>query len=1017
MAQRTPVGAGPRCRSWRILIGLSLVILSMASHGAAPAPQRLSVSDFQLTTFAEKEGAPEKTWAIAQTNDGWLWFGGSAGLTRFDGVEFEKVDVSTPDGRLSNTASILYALPSGGLVVGHMSGGVTILDRGQARRYSSDAIHALGRPYDVVADARGGLWVSFEGGLMRFDGTEWSVIGADWNFPAGPAHELFVDAAGTLWVHGHGVVLRLTPGTKRFEPVAQVPEPSLLLQSPTGSFWYADDEGITCLCQQELMARPNAADASRKSNSHYFDRSGAYWSKHDSRQPTFTVKGVAALGWISQVIEDVDGNIWLADAYGKVHRLRRTIAVKVPFVEDSTADQEKVPTSLAAGKNGEMWMTSFASRSAWSLDQVWRIENDQPRLWDEGEIKSAARIASDRAGSVWLIARRRLWEWNGSRAEQRAELPAAGEFTQVSGLAAGCAGGAWVAVRGAGLLRFDGHGWQPASTIATTLPPAAPTSLACNDAGQLWLGYGDGCVARVDSNGVTTFFDFNNGANIGTVLAISAGRHIAVGGDRGLALLQDGKFVRVTAARLPVLDGITGLVESDEGDVWVTGTRGLVRLRAADLQSAAKAGDVMPAEWFDSGDGFPGPALSAAYFPRSVARDGRGRIWFVGLGGIAYIDPSGLERAPAARLVLKSLTADGRRFDLFGAPDLPKGTRNLEIAYSALSFTHPERQQYRYRLNGVDQDWVEVGSRRHAIYTNLSPGTHRFSVDVTDERGMWTNEPAVLDFEIAPTFLQSSAFKALCVAMAFGVLFVAYRLRIRQLERRHQLLLVERLDERERIARELHDTLLQGTQALIMKVHSASLLSHQGKSVHEVLDKALNEATNAVVEARNGIEGLRTRSEPTEDLAASLVRFGEELMKGADVRFIALVEGQARAVASNASRETYFICREALLNAFHHAHASAIELQIVYSDERFLARVRDDGRGFDEKVLAQPAGNRHWGLPGMNERARALGATLEIFSRPGAGTEIEIRVPGHVAYSETAEPRRVSRFGRLYRSR
>jgi signal transduction histidine kinase len=338
---------------------------------------------------------------------------------------------------------------------------------------------------------------------------------------------------------------------------------------------------------------------------------------------------------------------------------------------------------------------------------------------------------------------------------------------------------------------------------------------------------------------------------------------------------------------------------------------------------------------------------------------------------------------------------------------LPRGTRSLEIAYTALRSQHPDRLRFRYQLDGVDDDWVNVEERRRAIYTNLPPGKHRFQLNVSDEFGSWGTQPTILTFEIPPTFLQSRLFKALCVATLLALLALAYRLRVRHLERRHHQLLVERLDERERIARELHDTLLQGTQALILKVHSATKLVGKDEPIYRVLGKALDQATDVMVEARNRIEDLRVRAGPEDDdLPTVLVRFGQELMQDGSPRFEAFVEGSVRELSPPVLQEAGLIGREALSNAFQHAEAATIELQIEFSDEHFRLRVRDDGIGFDAKALGRPAGGRHWGLPGMQERARTISSNITIWSRPGAGTEIELRVPAQAAYVAAAPRRR-----------
>lgn len=994
-------------RLWRVWIGLAITLLALASHAIEPDAPRISALDFQRTTFTERDGAPARTWAIAQTNDGWLWFGGSTGLSRFDGLQFEKIDVSTPDGRMSGAVSALYALPSGGLVIGHMSGGISILERGKLRRFDSEAVHRVGRPADFVADANGVVWGTFENGLMRFEGAEWSVLGAEWDLPSGNGYAIFSAVDGALWVHVGNSVVRLKPRTRRFDTVWNVPKQGGLAQTSAGVLLFVTEEAMTCICGPDLVARPGASEASRKSSTFYIDRSGTLWfpgvEAVKKPWPIPAVEGIESVGNVSVILEDVEGNVWMAGPSATVHRLRRPALVRQ--IGQAAWTGAPAWSSFATARGGEVWMTKDSGVEVVARPyEVWKSDGDRMRLWEAGT-GVAASIASDRGGDVWLAIGRRLSRWDGHQMEKWTDLPAGVADQQRRVLASGCAGEAWIGVGGEGVFRLVGRDWQSSDGLAR-MTSSAPTSLTCDAAGRLWVGYSDGRVARIGLDGVAAFVGFD-GPNIGPVAAISVGQHVLVGGERGLALLRGQRFVRV-AARLPLLQGLTGMTETADGAIWLNGAQGLIRLLAVDVDRATTTNEAVSADLFDADDGFPVPVFSLAVPTRPITRDGHGRIWFAGHGGVAYVDPSTLKGGEPPRLVLKSLSVGERQFELVDALSLPAGTRNLEIAYTALSFVHPERLRFRYRLEGVDESWVDVGGRREAIYTNLPPGKHRFSLDVTDARGAWLDRPTTLTFDIPPTFTQSVAFKVLCVAVALGLLFIAHRLRIRQLVRHQQRLMVERLDERERIARELHDTLLQGTQALILKVHSASELSRQGQPVHQALDNALDQASNAIDEARDGIEGLRNRAGLNDDFPSSLVRFGEELMKGDVIRFSVSVEGTPQALAPTVLREVYLIGREALLNASYHAKASAVELQVVFAADHLLVRVRDDGVGFQQGSLIPVPGGRHWGLPGMQERARAIPATVSIWSRPGAGTEVELKIAGDVAYVNAATRRRRS---------
>ena len=965
----------------------------LSNPAAAAESRRVSVADFQETTFTKKEGAPESTWAMAQTSDGWLWFGGSAGLTRFDGLAFEKLDVGTTDGRLSSGVAMLYALPSGGLVIGHLSGGVTILGQGPTKRFDDDDMRAAGRPLDFVADQQGFIWATFEKGVMRFDGTNWTRIGPDWKLPSGRPGEIYVDGAGTLWMHALGHIARLERGQRSFELIAQVEEPGAFVQSQDGTFYFLGDvDGISRIRKWTGRER-EPAEASRKANGSYFDRNGNYWTNLPQfNVPESAVADLDRFGTISMVLQDAENNVWVAET-GQLNRLRPSKVVRM--VEAGKTAQGKVRQTwinVIADSRQAIWFTTVVAPAA---NSALRSVGKAARAVTVDEMPLADQVAADPDGSVWAGDQTGLWERQGERFTKRSDVTR-NQYEFPPGLVAGCAGGVWAADPSAGVRRFHDGAWQDAASLS--LPTATPTSLYCDRDRNLWLGYGDGRIARVDELLKTTFFPFV-GPSIGAISSMSVGRQTLVGGSRGLAVLDHEGFVRVTSLQ-PILEGITGIVQSPDGYVWLNGARGLIRVWSSDLEGAGTRNEIRT-ELLDTSDGFPGPAYSLAAWTSSIAMDADQRVWFAGLGGLAFLETAAVKPDPGTpRTVFKSLRTNGRAYEAADDLSLPPGTRSVEIAYTALRAQHPDRLRFRYRLDDVDDGWVNVEERRQAIYTNLPPGAHRFHLDVSDEFGSWTNNPTTLAFEIPPTFVQSRAFQALCIAALFGLVFLAYRLRVRQLESRHRRILAERLDERERIARELHDTLLQGTQALLLKVHAATSLAREDEPIHQVLDKALDQATSVMVEARNRIEDLRMQSGLDDDLAAQLTQFAEELLRDGAVTFEASVEGSPRGLVRNVSREAGLIGREALLNAFHHAKASTIELQIEFTDD-LLLRVRDDGIGFDETALIRPVSGRHWGLPGMQERARTIGSMINVWSRQGGGTEIELRVPGSTAYAET----------------
>jgi signal transduction histidine kinase len=384
----------------------------------------------------------------------------------------------------------------------------------------------------------------------------------------------------------------------------------------------------------------------------------------------------------------------------------------------------------------------------------------------------------------------------------------------------------------------------------------------------------------------------------------------------------------------------------------------------------------------------------------SLKRSRDGLLWYATTGGVGTVDPDHILRNPLPPPVeVIGLIADGVRHSIQhgGVLALPQGTRDIQIDFTALSLSLPERVRVRYRLSGLDRGWQEPVGRRQAYYTNLAPGQYRFEVIASNEDNVWNTKGAVLEIDIPPTFLQSVWFKLLLAALSLLLLYAAYALRIRNLTQRMQERLHERLAERTRIARTLHDTLLQSMQSLLLSFDAHSRHLKEGTQERTRLDQTLNLAERLLVEGRDQIMDLRASSSP-EVLALTLEHFGKGLAEHRTHLFDVKVNGAARQLRTDVHGEIYAIAREALFNASRYAEASRIVLEIDYNSSAFVMHIRDNGRGLDESVMAAGCRPGHWGLQGMRERANCIGATLDIASQADEGTVITITVPGKKAY-------------------
>jgi signal transduction histidine kinase len=423
---------------------------------------------------------------------------------------------------------------------------------------------------------------------------------------------------------------------------------------------------------------------------------------------------------------------------------------------------------------------------------------------------------------------------------------------------------------------------------------------------------------------------------------------------------------------------------------------------------ASDSKQTLHATAFDSADGVSSHRFTSGY-NSVVAKSADGKLLFVRDAGVSVIDPHDLavNRLPPP-VHIEQITADDKIYDATNGLRLPPRTRNLAIDYTALSFVAPEKIRFRYLLEGQDPDWKDVINDRQVQYSNLPPGAYRFRVVASNNSGVWNETGATLEFSIAPAYYQTRWFQAAIAGALFALLWVAYRLRIRQVARQFSRTLDARVSERTRIARELHDTLLQSFHGLLLRFQTALyLLPDRPADAKQQLAGAIDLAAKAITEGRDAVQGLRSSTLDTNNLALAISALGADLPAENTARrpaFHVAVEGDTRELHPILRDEIYKIAAEALRNAFRHAHAGRVEVEIRYDTQEFRLRVRDDGKGIDSAVLAHQGLEGHYGLRGMPERAALIGGTLAVWSEVGAGTEVEVRLPARIAYATSPRP-------------
>jgi signal transduction histidine kinase len=399
-----------------------------------------------------------------------------------------------------------------------------------------------------------------------------------------------------------------------------------------------------------------------------------------------------------------------------------------------------------------------------------------------------------------------------------------------------------------------------------------------------------------------------------------------------------------------------------------------------------------------------------------VTKTSDGRIWYVAFDGISVIDP---HRFPFNKLPppvqIERVIADTKLYDAKNELRLDPGIRNLVIDYTALSLVDPAKIRFRYKLESQDSDWREVVNDREVQYSNLPPGKYLFRVKASNNSGLWNEQGASLAFVIPPMWYQTNWFLALCGASVLSLLWVSFQVRVRQLAHQFNLSMEVRVAERTRIARDLHDTLLQTFQALLLRFHTAIYkLPEDAVDARRTLEEAVEQASEAIAEGRDAVQGLRMSTLEKNELAVAIRTVGDILaaaeMGQSSSKFNVVVEGATRDLHPILRDEVYRLASEALRNAFRHAAAQNVEVEIRYDKRYFRLRIGDDGKGIRDEVLHGEVREGHYGLQGMLERAELMGGKLTIWSKVDCGTEIELTIPASRAYGKST--RRFWYFGK-----
>ena len=1040
---------------------LLLVLYTAAALGAPPqqdgaAERWTALADTVFEHVVRDNEMPNSSvgQALTQDAEGFVWVGMENGLARWDGYRFRtyRSDPATPGALPDNVINSLYTDSQGRLWIGTGSGGLARYDPEHDRlvRYSigpNGLSHASIR--DIVEDGAGGIWVATEGGLDQFSLETGAVKHFRHNerdpdsLPDDRVRAVRRSRDGTLWVGTARGLVRRGPGESAFVPVplptpdTTVGQVSKLFEDTRERLWIGTRQGAYVIEPKGTVARrilesdPEHSTLQTDSVTAIVEaRPGEVWlgtfdhgiiAVDTTSFRTRKIQHDPILresledNSVQEMFKDRSGLIWICTLNTISRYDPGQSVVHTIFAESSRHDSlTDVVQGILPLPDGHVWLGLWNN----GIDVVdpagirtGALRPDLNRPETALPEKSVNVFARAESGEVYVGTQQGLYRVDPlarhatrlTLAGRDSNLPVFALLLQRDVLWVGGYGGLWEVNLG---LAPGVHSALPARTV-DGLSDRRVTTLEQDSVGSLWIGtmYG---LNHFDPTSGALEHVLPNAADPG---ALAAGIVSALLTDRrgrlwvgtiggGIDVLEgrdhDGRprFRRLGVAQGLANENVDMLLADSHGRVWASTDNGLAVVDPASftIRTLRRAEGV----------------VISNHFAGSGAVTESGELLFGGPRGLTVVQPDRLnlwtyqppvvvtDVSIGGKWVPSSyLNLSGPRRPLTLTPD----TNSLAVEFSALDYSAPERNRYAYQLEGFDKGWTESDpSRRLAAYTNLPPGDYLLRLRGSNREGAWTPSVLTVPIRVLPAWFQTVTFKVLASLALLGLLAFAYQLRIRSVEKSLQERHLTQLAERERIARELHDTLLQGVQGLTLRFQAVAGRISQGDPARALMEQALNRADQVLEEGRERIKDLRATTGDAADLALALAAEGELLALTHPAQFRTSVEGAQRDLHPIVREEVFLIAREALGNAFRHSGAQHIEAEISYGAAVLHVRIRDAGRGISAAVLDAGGRPGHFGLRGMRERATKIGAQLKIWSKPGAGTEIDLQVPAAMAY-------------------
>jgi signal transduction histidine kinase/sugar lactone lactonase YvrE len=800
-----------------------------------------------------------------------------------------------------------------------------------------------------------------------------------------------------------------------------------------GALLIGTSSGIRRLVDGKTEAYPlQGASGKFRTEKLLRDREGGLWigtsnrglvHVHKGRTDVFAQPDGLSGDHVVALLEDREGNIWVVTTGG----LDRFRDLAVATLSVSQGLSNATVGSVLAARDGSVWLGTSDGLNRWNNGQitVYRRRGDRsaqgapPRAAQQPAVreinggglpdKSVGSLFQDDRGRIWVSTLRGVAYFEDGQFVPAGSVPS----RIVHSITEESAGNLWINDQEQGLFHLlDGRVVERIPWAKLGPQDHARALVPDRVLGGLWLGFRGSGVAYLKDGQVRASYGAADGLGEGIVtsLRFDPDGTLWAATEGGLSRLKNGRIATLTSKNGLPCDAVNGVQEDDDHSLWLYMACSLVRISRSELDAWVAAVDKAGAKEsvteprpsgsgqtihptvFDSSDGVRSAALSGGYSPQ-VAKSADGKLWFAGLDGVSVVDPRHLPFNNLPPPVhIEQIIADRKPYDANGALRLPPLIRDLEIDYTALSFVAPEKMRFRYKLEGRDSDWQDVGTRRQAYYNDLSPRNYRFRVAASNNSGVWNEAGASFDFSIAPAYYQTTWFRLSAVTAILAMLAGLYQLRLRQVARQFSMRMVERVNERTRIARELHDTLLQDLAGVSLQLDGiAKQAALAPEKTVSLIGRVREQVDYCFREARTKVWNLRSPSLEDQGLAAALRDFVERIGPATTARCGFTLTGKPFPCPLEVEEELLRIAQEAANNANRHAQANQIRVALAYGHSSLALTISDDGRGFDFEEGFRKTG--HWGLKNMQERSAEIRGKCKITTAVGRGTQVEIRVP------------------------